>query len=183
MRSTIRCSSKILFLRVVHVGSLAHFPDGAAAFAANAAFAAKAVFAAFAAKLKGQRQLLHVPRILHSLSLRPGCDIFYLRPVHQKFTASAPGTPTDQFAVLNHPAHGVLAVTKDSGGLRHSTSSPLHPASDICVHVHNITHGQQPCSNISGHTKAPCNIIAWGLQEECRKDYLNGSQSSGLLGS
>ena len=36
MRSTIRCSSKILFLRVVHVGSLAHFPDGAAAFAAKA---------------------------------------------------------------------------------------------------------------------------------------------------
>ena len=183
MRSTIRYSSKILLLRVVLVDSLAHLPDGAAAFAANAAFAAKAVFAAFAAKLKGKRQLLHVPRILHRLSLCPGCDIFYLRPVHQKFTASAPGTPTDQFAVLNHPAHGVLAVTKYPGGLRHSTSPPLHPASDICVHVLNITHGQQPCSNISGHTKAPCNIIAWGLQEECRKDYLNGSQSSGLLGS
>lgn len=72
--------------------SLAHLPDGAAAFAANAAFAAKAVFAAFAAKLKGKRQLLHVPRILHRLSLCPGCDIFYLRPVHQKFTASAPRT-------------------------------------------------------------------------------------------
>lgn len=141
-------------LCVVHVGTLAHIPDCAAAFAAKAAFAVKAVFAAFAAKLKSKRHLLHLPCILYRLRLCPGCNIFHLRLVQQKFTTSTPGTPSNQFSVLNHAAHSVLAVTKHPCGLCHSTSSPLHPASDICVHAHSITHGQWPCSNISNNKKA-----------------------------